>query len=318
VLLRCAGRYNAAYWFDERPRRWRKQLRGILPVDLILVNDLPSLPFALGLGSDAPIVLDAHEHWTSESASWTRAQRLSMRHAHEWIVDHCVPQIGAMMTVSLSIARAYQRRTGLAPVLVTNAPPFQDLRPLPVSTPIRLLHLGVADERRRLEDTINAVSQLGDRFTLDLVLRGENSYRERLEMLAASNHQIRVLEPVTAAKLHGFANSYDVGLHLLPADSPNMLYALPNKLFDYIQARLAVAIGPSPEMAEIVREWGCGVISDTFEADDFARALDSLSVDKVQMLKQNADRAARVLTAENNGRTLVDVVDHVIRQRVPA
>src|SRR6185503_4977074 len=181
VGLRLAGSYRSAYWLDARARRWRAELAGALPVAAIVVNDIIGLPLAQAVGGDVPIVFDAHEHWTSESASWSRRHRLSMRRAHEWILDTYVPRTAGMMTVSPGIAGDFEERTNVSPRLVTNAPFFQALRPSAVTEPIRLVHIGVADERRRLEDTIEAVRLLGGRFTLDLVLARDNDYRLRLE-----------------------------------------------------------------------------------------------------------------------------------------
>jgi len=312
VGLRLAGSYRSAYWLDARARRWRAELAGALPVAAIVVNDIIGLPLAQAVGGDVPIVFDAHEHWTSESASWSRRHRLSMRRAHEWILDTYVPRTAGMMTVSPGIARDFEERTNVSPRLVTNAPFFQALRPSAVTEPIRLVHIGVADERRRLEDTIEAVRLLGGRFTLDLVLARDNDYRLRLERLAASEPGIRVLPAVPVDELLSFANTYDVGVFLLPARFPNQVHVLPNKLFDYIQARLAVAIGPSQEMAAVVREWNCGVISESFTAEAFAASLAELDHDEVSRLKANSDRAAHVLTAENNR----DVVLEVVREAV--
>jgi hypothetical protein len=87
---------------------------------------------------------------------------------------------------------------------------------------------------------------------------------------------------------------------------------LPNKLFDFIQARLAVAIGPSPEMAAIVEQWDCGVVSETFEPQSFAEALRELTPESVTRMKANADRAARVLNADANRETIVAVVKQAI------
>jgi hypothetical protein len=310
--LRLVGLYDSAYWLDARMRLWRDELKRILPVDAIVVHDLVALPLASAVGGDTPIVYDAQEHWTSESASWTRLQKLSMRGAHEWIVDRSVPQTAAMMTVSPGIARDFERRAGVSPRLVTNAPYFRPLQPSAVSEPIRLLHMGVADERRRLEDTIEAVASLDGRFTLDLVLVRDNDYRHRLEQLAASEPRIRVLRPVPPDEITTFANGYDVGIHLFPARQPNQVHSLPNKFFDYIQARLAVAIGPSPAMAEVVQQWDCGIVSPSFAPEAFAESLRQLTVAEVERLKRNADRAAHVLTAENNRQTVVSLVREAI------
>jgi len=315
VALRQAGRYDAAYWLDARMRRWRQQLTAVLPVDAIVVNQLAAVPLARAVGGETPVIFDAHEHWTSESISWTRRQRLSMRNAHEWIVDRHVPEIAGIMTVSAGIAREFGQRCGLEPRLVTNAPFHRDLAPSPTREPIRLVHIGLADERRRLEDTIEAVALLDDRFTLDLLLARDNDYRRRLERLAARHERVRVLPPVPPSELLDVANAYDVGVFLLPGTNPNQVHVLPNKLFDYIQARLAVAIGPSAEMAAIVREWDCGVVSDDFTPASFAAALTQLDVAAVDRMKRNSDRAAQVLTAERNRETVRALVREAIDGR---
>src|SRR5262245_2214296 len=79
IGARLAARYEKAYWLDEAVHGWRTQLEQVLPVDAIVVNHLFELPLAHALPGDAPIVFDALEHWTSESASWTKRQRNSMR-----------------------------------------------------------------------------------------------------------------------------------------------------------------------------------------------------------------------------------------------
>jgi Glycosyl transferases group 1 len=231
------------------------------------------------------------------------------------VVDEYVSRTAAMMTVSRGIADEYRARAGVSPALVTNAPFFQELDPSPVSEPIRLLHVGFADARRRLELTIDAVRSLAGNVTLDLVLTRNPDYRQELQARIANDPHIRILPPVSARDVISFSNAYDVGVHLLPPDYPNMMHALPNKLFDYIQARLAVAIGPSPEMARIVREWDCGVVSDSFTAAAFAEALKGLTVDVVERLKRNSDRAARVLNANSNRETILDLVDRAIASR---
>jgi glycosyltransferase involved in cell wall biosynthesis len=309
---RLAGRYHAAYWRDSDVRRWSTEIRRALPVDAIVVNDLFTVPLARALAPDVPVIFDSHEHWSSESASWTRLQKLSMRRAHDWIVDEHVPKVAGMMAVSRGIRDDYERRTGLRPALVTNAPWFHELQPSSVSDPIRVLHVGTADPRRRLEDTIEAVRAAGDRFTLDLILIWENDYRRQLERLAGSDERIRVLPPVSNRDLITIANDYDVGAFLLPARYPNQVHVLPNKLFEYIQARLAVAIGPSPEMAAVVAEWDCGVVSPSFAPDSFAEALAALGPGDVERMKRNADRAARALNAEANREKVLRLVRDAI------
>jgi glycosyltransferase involved in cell wall biosynthesis len=309
---RWAGRYESAYWLDPDATRWRAEIEALLPVDAIVVNQLFILPIANAVASGAAVIFDSQEHWTSESASWTRMQRLSMRRAHEWIVDSQVPRTAGMMAVSEGIVRDYERRAGVRPALITNAPRYHPLEPTAVGEPIRLVHVGAADERRRLEDTIDAVLALDERFTLDLILVWENEYRRRLERQAGSDGRVRFLPPVPNKDLIPAMNRYDIGVFLLPAKFPNQVHVLPNKLFDYIQARLAVAISPSPEMARVVEQWECGVVSRSFTAHGLTDALRPLDTAAVERMKRNSHRAAKVLTAENNRNAVLAIVREAI------
>lgn len=315
LLLRLVGRHRLAYWFDSRVRGWRRTLQTVTAVDAVVVNHLAGLPLASEVAGGPPVVFDAHEHWTSESASWNWRQRVSMRGAHEWLVDAHAGRAAGIMTVSEGIARDYEARIGVAPELVTNAPFFRQLEPSPVGDPIRMLHVGLADPRRRLEDTIEALRFLDDRFCLDLVLGGRDvhpEYHDRLSALADADPRVRVLPPIPNDELIAFANGYDIGVFLLPARYPNQLHVLPNKLFDYIQARLAVAVGPSPEMAAIVRRWECGVVSDSFEPESLAAALTTLTAEGIERMKGNANRAAQVLTADANRGAVLALVERAL------
>ena len=101
-------------------------------------------------------------------------------------------------------------------------------------------------------------------------------------------------------------SDYDVGLYSLPPYSFNARYALPNKFFDFIQARLCVAIGPSPEMKRIVEQYVCGVVVKDFTAEALAETLRALDRQKVESCRQAADVAAAALCYERSAEVLLD------------
>ena len=92
--------------------------------------------------------------------------------------------------------------------------------------------------------------------------------------------------------------AYDVGLFVLPPVNFNYRFALPNKLFEFIMAGLAVAIGPSPEMARVVIDHGCGIVAADFAPATIAARLNALSADAIDAFKRRSLDAARVLNAE--------------------
>jgi len=212
--------------------------------------------------------------------------------------------------VAPGIAERYERGFGVRCEVVTNAAPLADLAPTRVHYPIRLLHHGGAQPERRLELMIEAVARL-ENVTLDLMLLPTNpAYLERLRQ--AAGERIRFPEPVPVSELPGVANDYDAGVIFYPPRHANLELALPNKFFDFLQARLAVVVGPSPEMARIVREYDCGAVTPGFEVDDLAYTIRSLTPAWLTELKRGADRAASVHNAERNKDVVLRLVEDAL------
>src|SRR5690606_10777372 len=90
----------------------------------------------------------------------------------------------------------------------------------------------------------------------------------------------------------------DVGLFNLPPYTFNYRHALPNKLFEFIQARLCIVISNSVEMKKIVEDYGLGVVSTGYSADELVTSLRQLSKSEIARYKNNAHNAAKSLSAE--------------------
>ena len=101
-------------------------------------------------------------------------------------------------------------------------------------------------------------------------------------------------------------NTYDIGIFLLPPLNYNYSIALPNKLYEFIQGRVAIAIGPSPEMARVVSQFDLGIISKDFSATSLANEIKSCSAEKLFQFKQNAHKAAKAVSAEYYAKLLLD------------
>jgi len=64
-------------------------------------------------------------------------------------------------------------------------------------------------------------------------------------------------------KLHALTSKAWLGISLEEDMGLSYRYALPNKLFDYVQSQIAVLVSDLPEMANIVEEYGIGVVAKT-------------------------------------------------------
>ena len=309
VARLLAHRFDAAYWRHPKNQEVFRRL-GALSADVVLVNDLPLLPVALRLGP--PVVLDAHEFAPDELSD-----RLWWRVLIAPYVDaQCrryLPQVAGMTTVGQAIAEAYAHAYGVRPVVVTNAPAHAELAPTPVHAPIRIVHHGIAQRGRGLEEMLRLAELLDDRFTIDFVLSGGSTrFREELVARARGNLRVGFPSPVRMRELVRMANGYDIGLFLLPPNNLNRRYALPNKFFEFVQARLAVAIGPSPEMAELVRRHRCGVVAADFAPETLAEELNALAPAEIAAFKLASHGAAAELTAERNADIILRVIDDAL------
>ena len=299
-------RFDDAFWKQRTNTEALDKLRRV-GAEVVVANELTALPIALKLG--APVVFDAHEYAPREfdhRARW----RLIVGPYARWQCRRYIPQTAGMMTVGNAIAAEYGREIGVRPVPVTNAPPREDLQPTAVHEPIRVLHHGGATRGRGLEDMIRVARMLDERFVTTFVLVDVVAgYRDELIRLAEDDPRIRFLPPQPMHALALMANDHDIGMYLLRPANFNQRFALPNKFFEFIQGRLAVAIGPSPEMARIVNQYGLGVVADDFAPETLARKLNSVDGSAIAGFKRASHAAADELCAERNEELILQVVE---------
>ncbi len=283
--------------------------------DLILANDSDTWPLAtiLRTRNGGKVIMDAHEYTPREFEDvwWWR---LFYQRYKTALCRRHLPSANRVLTVCAGIADQYSHAFHVRPVVIRNVPMAAHLSPA-ASTPgkVRLIHHGGAVPARKIENMIEMIGLLDSRFSLDLMLiPADPTYTAKLRDMAASHERIRFLEPVPMPEIANTINSYDFGLYILEPTSFNNLHALPNKFFEFIQARLAVAIGPSPEMARIVKEEDCGIVADSFDPAALAQALRDVTPAQIARWKANSATAATRLCWESEGRILLQECDHLL------
>lgn len=287
----------------------------------IYCNDLDSLPLGIkvrkmwgGKDGSVPLIFDAHEFSLKEFGSLLWRFFFSGHRKHALV--SALPEIDEMITVCDGIADEYRRVLGVRPRVITNATEYRNLRPSETSAPIRMVHHGACMEERGIERMIDLVELLDERFSLDLMLvPTQPRYYTRIRQLVADKPRIRLIDPVPMSDIVKKINGYDIGLYILQPTNFNNMHALPNKFFEFVQARLCIATGPSPEMARLTREYDLGIVSDDFSPDSMAKMLSTLSVVDIQRYKEKSDKTARILSSEYNMRILNDIVQEACEQK---
>ncbi|WP_127573979.1 glycosyltransferase family 1 protein [Georgenia faecalis] len=287
------------YLWDRLPRGY---------YDVVLADDIDTVPLALSLRPRGGVHADLHEYaprQNEESIRW----RLAVAPYVRWLVRTYVTRADSVTTVGPGIAEEYRREFGIDAQVVTNAAPYAEQRATPVAAPVRLVHSGNAMRGRGILELARAVEDVDADLTLDLYLvPNEESYLAEVSAFASQSSRVRLHAPVPYAELVTTLNAYDVGVHVLPPVSFNNYWALPNKVFDYVQARLGLLVGPSPEMARMVREHGLGEVTADFSAEAVSAALRRLTPERVAAYKEASERAAHELSAERQVAVWADAV----------
>jgi len=316
LALLCRD-YERYYWHNPLVAEAFEKLHGT-SAHVIVANDLVTLPLARRLAGQAQILFDAHEYPPQEFGDrllW----RLLFRPYATYLCRRHIPHAHGMLTVSAGIARAFRELTGVLPTVLTNAPAPCAISPRPYregQRPIQLVYHGAAISSRKLENLITMMDHLPGRFELNLMLAGgEADYRRRLEKLAQSRPAVRMLPAAPLAELVPTLNQFDIGVYSLEPVSLNNHFSLPNKLFEFIQARLAVAVGPSPEMARVVRSAGCGVVACDFKPASLAACLRTLTETDINAFKKRAHAASYRLSAAPNQRVFLNLIEQLLAER---
>lgn len=289
------------------------QLTGTGPYDLVVANDARALPLAFAVADGAPIWADLHE-WAPEENSTILSWRLLVGPYMDALCRRYLPLVTEVTVVGGGIGDLYRERYGIAtPALVRNAGPWQDLTPSPVEPGrIRLVHSGIAVPERNIEALIEAMHVLDDRFSLDLYLVGTPEYLGSLRSLASDSPRITFHDPVHPTALPATLNRYDLGVYLLPLRTRNHRLMLPNKFFDFVQARLGQLISPAEETAALIARHGLGPALPDHSVAGLVAALSPLTDEQVAEFKQHAHDAAHELSSAPDEQTMRSLVARLV------
>ena len=193
----------------------------------------------------------------------------------------------AVVTVSPPIATRLGELYHLrAPALVAlNCPattPELDGAPIPKDEPLRAIYQAAAGPNRVLSDLLEAARSSSAAHITLRIAGSEPATLER-KVAASGVGSVAIAEPVPPDRLVEALAAFHVGLVIDRRATPNTELALPNKLFEYLMAGLAVVVPGLAAMAELVEREQIGLTFEPGDPRDLARALDELAADRPRL-----------------------------------
>jgi len=304
------GFYEQVYWKNEITELKEKLLQE--KFDLIISNDIDTLPLVIEAAQGAKIIYDAHEYYPEQTNNFV--WKFFHQDYYNYLCRKYMKKADAVFSVSKPIINEYRNNFDIEPLLYTNAAEYYDLKPSETGDKIKIIYHGRAAGIRGTDRMIELAKHLDDRFTLDLMVIGDHEYIKMLVNKAKKTSNTKVILPVTREDLVKYTNNYDIGLYLAKEESSfNVKNMLPNKFFEYIQARLMLAIGPTKEMARITKEYDLGIVSEKFDPKELAEKINSLTKEQVMYYKNQSHKAAKELNSENNIKSLKSVAKNLLK-----
>ena len=288
------------------------------PVDLIFSNDLDTLPAAFlahKLKRKTKIVYDSHELFTEAPELEGRF----VKKIWERIEKMMFPKLEYIITVNDSIAEIFKLKYRKSIVVIRNVSEKFDWSELKSKK-----ELGIPEDKeliivqgsglnvdRGIEEAILAM-QLIDNAIL-LIIGDGDVIPNAKELVKTHQLETKVLffgkRPYK--ELMQFTRYASIGLALDKPKSLNYRFALPNKLFDYIQANTAVICSNLIEIQKIVEKYEIGISIETISPEAIAETINGLLENKEKLLafQENCKQAAEVENWENEKTKLKDLID---------
>ena len=278
---------------------------------LIVANDLEFIPWltdraTFGAAGAPRIHLDLHEVFTEYHKPGLAWRVLTAGYRH-WVRRRLAhPVFTTRSTVAGGIAELYRDKLGIEAVaVIRNSPEYVDQQPHPVDPDrISLLYHGLADWSRGIGDILAAVPLLEPRFVMTFMLTGFDKDITAIRAAAEPlGDRVHFVPPVAMKDIATAINPHDLEIMVYRPASANLVYSLPNKLFEATQGRLGLVIGRSPMMVEIVEQYGNGVIVPEWGAAALAAALNALSADEVARASPAARATVRDSSQSSSARS---------------
>ncbi len=275
--------------------------------DILWANDLDALlpNYLVSRLKGQKLIYDSHELFSELPSVQGRPSQKVWR----WLEKKLIHKPNAVITVSDSIADWYADQYKMnRPSVVKNLPEQKNIPWNNHPDPF-LLYQGVLNPGRGLLSMIQSLTFVPENISLKIA--GDGPFRNEVEHCISQNqlhHRVQLLgklDPndlalLTPKALMGLSLEEDLGL--------SYRYSLPNKLFDYIQAKIPIVGTYLPEIQHTINTYQIGEIIANHDPEEVARQIQIVLQNGKEHYQKGLEKASKELVWEHQESTLLNLV----------
>ncbi|MBU8883727.1 glycosyltransferase family 4 protein [Kaistella sp. DKR-2] len=300
-------------YVEFQRRLYQELLRKADENTILLSNDLDTLlpNYLISKRLNIPLVFDSHEIFTEMPSVNGRFTQKIWRSLESFIV----PKLKFMMAASESYADWFAKTYEIErPVVVQNFPQKTE-NPQNYSQANSkkiILYQGVINPSRGLDKMIPAMKQIEN---AELWIAGDGPKKAEFSALIKNlnlESKVKFLGKLLPEHLREITNKADVGLSIEENNGLSYYFSMPNKVSDYIQARIPVVVSDFPEMRKVIDRFQAG--EKITHHSELAEKVTTVLENGKHFYKDSLNRAAGILCWENEEPKIIELFRKVVKE----
>lgn len=260
--------------------------------DVLLSNDLDTLlpNFLISRIFSKKLVYDSHELFTEVPEL---IDRPTIKNTWLSIEKFIFPRLKNVYTVNASIASIYKKKYNVDVEIIRNIAPLFENESLDIALSKKvkgnkkmlILQGSGINMDRGAEEAVTMMQYLEN---VVLYVIGSGDVFDKLKELVKTlklEDKVFIKNRMSYQELMEYTKIADLGLSLDKGTNLNYEYSLPNKVFDYIQAKTPLLVSNRKEIASLVLDNNIGLVVENLDPEKLAQVIKNIFIDQ-ELLKE--------------------------------
>ena len=303
ILKFAYPEFNYKLYFELLKRANSNTILWCNDLDALLANYLVAKKLSI------PLIYDSHEIYTEMPAIQGRFTQKIWRFLESKLI-HSIPY---RVTASSSYGDWFVQKYGIPkPIIVQNFPRKINERQQIDSSSIKtIIYQGAINPSRGLDKIIPAMQNIENAQLLIVGIGPKLTEYQDLTCKFNLSEKVFFLGRKTPSELREITKKADVGISIEENLGLSYYYSLPNKISDYIQAKIPIVVSDFPEMRKVVQYYHAGEIIKDHSLQELSSKINSVLSKGKESYLPELENAANVLCWENEEDKILSLLQQV-------